>query len=254
MRLLLETARANAKETRNKPRASSARERSSFLPTPLPMKPRLEALAHNASAPRLRRLLEGSPFGELSLDRVLNELMLLFRNTRSGEAFTLLYELSHRMFLAEIRRALRRYGSRGDPRDVLQEVFLCIYRYPRNFHPYKERSFRNWSRMVVQNAVRKFMKRNARHERGASLVEDPPERRSSSSPLRALEQAEERASLRRTYLISLALYLAAYHTYGKFLARKIFSLRPDAVCPSTALRDDVDYVPTKKPILFGQRE
>jgi len=47
------------------------------------------------------------------------------------------------------------------------------------------------------------------------------------------------------------LYLIAYHTYGKFLARKIFKLNPEAVCPSTELRDDIDFVPTKKPILFG---
>lgn len=48
-----------------------------------------------------------------------------------------------------------------------------------------------------------------------------------------------------------ALYLVAYHTYGKFLGRKIFKLNPEAACPSAELRDDMDYIPTKKPILFG---
>ncbi len=48
-----------------------------------------------------------------------------------------------------------------------------------------------------------------------------------------------------------ALYLAAYHTYGKFLGRKIFKLNPEAACPSAELRDDMDFIPTKKPILFG---
>jgi carbon starvation protein len=47
------------------------------------------------------------------------------------------------------------------------------------------------------------------------------------------------------------LYVVAYHTYGKYLGRKIFKLDPDAVCPSTELQDDVDFVPTKKPIIFG---
>jgi carbon starvation protein len=47
------------------------------------------------------------------------------------------------------------------------------------------------------------------------------------------------------------LYVVAYHTYGKYLARKIFKLDPQAVCPSSALQDDVDFVPTEKPILFG---
>ncbi len=47
------------------------------------------------------------------------------------------------------------------------------------------------------------------------------------------------------------LYLVAYHTYGKFLGRKIFKLNPDTVCPCTEFQDDVDFVPTKKPIIFG---
>ena len=38
-------------------------------------------------------------------------------------------------------------------------------------------------------------------------------------------------------------YFVAYHTYGKFLARKIFKLNPEAVCPSSALRDDHDFIP-----------
>jgi carbon starvation protein len=46
-------------------------------------------------------------------------------------------------------------------------------------------------------------------------------------------------------------YLLAYHTYGKFLARKIFNINPDAVCPSAAFQDNFDFIPTKKEILFG---
>ncbi len=46
-------------------------------------------------------------------------------------------------------------------------------------------------------------------------------------------------------------YLVAYHTYGKFLARKIFKLNPEAVCPSIAQQDNHDFVPTKREILFG---
>lgn len=46
-------------------------------------------------------------------------------------------------------------------------------------------------------------------------------------------------------------YLVAYHTYGRYLGQKIFKLSPVAKCPSTALRDDVDFVPAKKEVLFG---
>jgi carbon starvation protein len=46
-------------------------------------------------------------------------------------------------------------------------------------------------------------------------------------------------------------YLIAYHTYGRWIARKIFDLDPTAPVPSRQLRDDVDYVPTRKEIVFG---
>ena len=46
-------------------------------------------------------------------------------------------------------------------------------------------------------------------------------------------------------------YLVAYHTYGRFLARKIFNLRPDAPVPSHERRDGIDFVPTRKGIIFG---
>jgi len=46
-------------------------------------------------------------------------------------------------------------------------------------------------------------------------------------------------------------YLIAYHTYGKFLARKIFDLDPDRRTPAAEVNDGTDYVPTKKGILFG---
>jgi carbon starvation protein len=51
--------------------------------------------------------------------------------------------------------------------------------------------------------------------------------------------------------VMIAGYVVAYHTYGKFLARKIFKLNPEAVCPSSALQDNHDFVPTRKEILFG---
>ncbi len=50
---------------------------------------------------------------------------------------------------------------------------------------------------------------------------------------------------------TLVLYLIAYHTYGRWLARKIFKLDPQAQVPSVALNDDRDYVPTCKTVVFG---
>ena len=48
-----------------------------------------------------------------------------------------------------------------------------------------------------------------------------------------------------------AAYIIAYHTYGRFLARKIFRLDPQYPCPSKTLADGYDYVATPKHVLFG---
>ena len=55
-------------------------------------------------------------------------------------------------------------------------------------------------------------------------------------------------------LIAIAVgiaYLVAYHTYGRWLGSKVFNLAAHAVCPSVKLRDDNDYVPTSKSVVFG---
>jgi carbon starvation protein len=50
----------------------------------------------------------------------------------------------------------------------------------------------------------------------------------------------------------LCLYVLFYRLYAKkVLSRKIFELDDNAETPAHAMRDDVDYVPTNKYILFG---
>ncbi len=57
-----------------------------------------------------------------------------------------------------------------------------------------------------------------------------------------------------TLLIALGAfvgYVIAYYTYGRWLAQKIFRLDPEAKTPANAHRDDTDFVPTNKFVLFG---
>lgn len=46
-------------------------------------------------------------------------------------------------------------------------------------------------------------------------------------------------------------FIVAYHTYGRWLGGKIFKLSASAVCPSRRMEDGVDYVPTRKSVVFG---
>lgn len=58
----------------------------------------------------------------------------------------------------------------------------------------------------------------------------------------------------QTLLIALGAglaFLVAYFTYGRWLGKTIFRLSADYVCPSHRLRDDADYVPTSRSVVFG---
>ncbi len=57
-------------------------------------------------------------------------------------------------------------------------------------------------------------------------------------------------SLTLTIIVFIG-YLLAYRFYGSFLARKIFKLKDTTDVPSHQQRDNVDYVPSKRNILFG---
>jgi len=51
--------------------------------------------------------------------------------------------------------------------------------------------------------------------------------------------------------LSAVGFIVAYNTYGRYLGRKIFGLDPDAVVPSRELEDGIDYVPTRREVIFG---
>lgn len=58
----------------------------------------------------------------------------------------------------------------------------------------------------------------------------------------------------QTLMIALGAgiaFIIAYHTYGKWLGRKIFNLTANTQCPSYRLQDNKDYIPTLKSIVFG---
>ena len=52
-------------------------------------------------------------------------------------------------------------------------------------------------------------------------------------------------------LLAVAGYVIAYNSYGKYIASKLFRLSDKNKMPSHELNDGVDFVPTKKHILFG---
>ena len=52
-------------------------------------------------------------------------------------------------------------------------------------------------------------------------------------------------------VIGVAMILAGYALYSKYLAARVYRLEPNFTTPAHELRDDVDYVPTNKYVLWG---
>ena len=52
-------------------------------------------------------------------------------------------------------------------------------------------------------------------------------------------------------VLAFAGYIIMYHLYGKFIGKKIFALSAAAKPPSVEFEDGIDYVPTKKEVIFG---
>ena len=52
-------------------------------------------------------------------------------------------------------------------------------------------------------------------------------------------------------LISFVGYIITYKTYGKFLGKKVFKISDDRQMPANEFNDGVDFVPSKKNIIFG---
>lgn len=146
-------------------------------------------------------------------DALSTGLMELFRLCKSRACFGLLYELNSQHLLQQVASRLRRYQSKSDPGDVLQEVFFNIYRYPHRFNCEREDAFRVWTATIVRNTVLKHMRslgRSGRAEVPFEELPEIPEREQANSPLGGVIEQESAAECHRVYLTYLHLYLRFY--------------------------------------------
>lgn len=158
-------------------------------------------------------LLDESERSQESLrDAVSTRLMEVFRRTHGRGSFGLLYELNGHHLLGQVASRLRRYASKADPRDVLQEVFFNVYRYPHRFNPAREDAFRVWSAMIVRNTVLKHLRSLSRGGRVEVTIDDLPEPTSerAATPVQDAIESESKGQCARVYLIYLQLYLQFY--------------------------------------------
>ena len=164
-------------------------------------------------------------------DGLSTRLMEVFRLHRSRAAFGLLYELNRQHLLQQVAGRLRRYQSRSDPQDVLQEVFFNVYRYPHRFDATRDDAFRLWSATIVRNTVLKHLRSLSRSGRAEVPFEDLPEQPEepgrTREPVRGVIEDESRVACTRVYLTYLHLYLRFYSMLSERERRAIHLVEVD---------------------------
>jgi RNA polymerase sigma-70 factor (ECF subfamily) len=180
------------------------------------LRQKLAALRREVGAEELERLVaiaaDPARDADSIRDALSTRLMEGFRTSSSRGCFGLLYELNSTHLLAQVASCLRRYGSKADPRDVLQEVFFNVYRYPHRFNCEREDAFRVWTAMIVRNTVLKHLRaqgRTGRHEVAYEDLSDQPAER-TARPDHGMIDREAGVECGRVYLTYLHLYLEFY--------------------------------------------
>ena len=183
------------------------------------LKERLYELWERTGDEAFRRLAEGEaprdgvPYetDQERSDWLSTCLMETYRNTQDPAVFALLFELNRPVFLVAIQGQLRRAYRQVDPQDVLQEVFLNIYRYPHRFLSDRADAFRNWGHRIVRNTLLKFLRGQNRQARVHSLDEDLQYADTKQrSPERVASEGEGAVLVNHAYLLYLNLYLLHY--------------------------------------------
>jgi RNA polymerase sigma factor (sigma-70 family) len=141
--------------------------------------------------------------------RLQTALLALFRDEGSEAAFQALYEVARGSVLAFVLESLRG-GRRQDPLELVQDVFVNVYRYAAGFRDEGPDSFRRWVRVIARNLVRRS--RRTSHASSLDALPGPwadpvaPE----AGPERVVAEREEGRQLARAWLLVLAAYGEAY--------------------------------------------
>lgn len=146
-------------------------------------------------------------------DAVATGLMDLYRRTGKDEVFEVLIALSREQLLRRVRSRTRFYSERVDAEELLQDAVINIYRYPDKFDGSRPGAFRAWSSMIVDNAVRRHMRRatkgpEVRLRPIELLAEEPDKKQEGPSEKAMVAEVFERVAT--AFRLFLSFYLSAY--------------------------------------------
>lgn len=210
-----------------------------------------------ADRERLARILacEDATAEEIR-DGISTALMDAFRKLTGRGVFGLLYELNAGHLLVQVSGRLRRYSSKADPGDVLQEVFFNVYRYPHRFDASREDAFRVWTAMIVRNTVLKHMRSRStgggRQEVAFEDLSDQPVA-DGITPLGGVLEGEASAQAARAYLTYLQLYIEFYSMLSDRERRALHLVEVEGISYREAAADLGIKLENLKMVIFRAR-
>lgn len=227
------------------------------------LRDRLLELWERTGDAALQRIANGrSPVDDAPLasdqdraDWTSTALMNTYKNTGDPAVFALLYELNRGAFLLAIQSRLHRGGVHVDAQDVLQEVFLNIYRYPHRFLADRADAFRNWGHRIVRNTLLKFLKSENRLAHLVTLDDEivQPEDVRGRSPERVAVEAESATLVNHAFLLYLNLYLLHFQRLSAKERRALTLVEIDGASYKDAATDLGIRLENLKMVIFRGR-
>jgi len=149
---------------------------------------------------------------EVTLHQANNLLMREFGRTRNADAYSVLYQINYRLFLNIISRKVHGYLDQINPADVLQDVFIYIYRYPSKFRVIHDRSFANWSYSIINNTIREQLRKLRRRTISLDAFPEAFALPSRFDPVARLICKDDIERTKRTFCLLLIMYANIYRT------------------------------------------
>jgi len=189
-------------------------------------------------------------------DHLSTALMDGFRKSSGRAVFGLLYELNAGHLIIQVSGRLRRYNSKADPGDVLQEVFFNVFRYPHRFDASRADAFRVWTAMIVRNTVLKHMRSRStgggRKEVALDDLSDQPVD-GAHTPLSGALESEASEECSRAFIVYLQLYMQFYSMLSDRERRALHLVEVDGVSYREAADDLGIKLENLKMVIFRSR-
>lgn len=131
-------------------------------PAPLARSPLREHAVALLAAHRVPALAQDAADEATRHAGIATSLMEAFRRSRDAAVFECLAQWVTPHLLGRVRVRLRGLGHLCEPAEVLQDALVNIYRYPQQFLASRAGAFAAWSTTIVDNAIRRRLRRSRR--------------------------------------------------------------------------------------------